>query len=207
MFIGGSDTTSTIVEWAFAELVKNPESMKKAQAEVRKVVGDKAKIEENDVNQMSYLKFVIKETLRLHPPVPLLVPRETASSVKINGYDIPPKTTVYVNAWAIQRDPKFWDNAEEFIPERFVSSQVDFKGQDFQLIPFGTGRRGCPGISFGVASVEYVLANLLYWFDWKLPKSGVSMEGIDMSEMNGLTVTKKVPLHLEPIPYSFDSKA
>ncbi|XP_061349592.1 cytochrome P450 71A1-like [Gastrolobium bilobum] len=206
MYVGGSDTTSTNLEWAFAELVKNPNTMKKVQQEVRRVVGKKSKVDENDVNQMNYLKCVIKETLRLHPPVPLLVPRETISSVKLKGYDIPPKTRVFMNAWAIQRDPELWDNPEEFLPERFEGNQVDVKGQDFQLIPFGIGRRQCPGISFGLASTEYILANLLYWFDWKLPKTGVLMQDLDMSEMNGLTVTKKIPLHLEPILYSFGSK-
>ena len=207
MFVGGSDTTSTTLEWAFAELLKNPNTMKKAQEEVRRVVGSKSKVDENDVNQMNYLQCVIKETLRLRPPLPLLVPRETTSSAKVKGYDIPPKTRVYLNVWAIHRDPELWNNPEDFIPERFESSQVDMKGQDFQLIPFGTGRRGCPGISFGLASTEYILANLLHWFDWKLPGDGVQMQDIDMSESCGLTVSKKVPLHLEPIPYSFGFRA
>ncbi|XP_061349591.1 phenylacetaldehyde oxime monooxygenase CYP71AN24-like isoform X2 [Gastrolobium bilobum] len=206
MYVAGSDTTSTNLEWAFAELVKNPNTMKKVQQEVRRVVGKKSKVDENDVNQMNYLKCVIKETLRLHPPVPLLIPRETISSVKLKGYDIPPKTRVFMNAWAIQRDPELWDNPEEFLPKRFEGNQVDVKGQDFQLIPFGIGRRGCPGISFGLASTENILANLLYWFDWKLPKTGVLMQDLDMSEVNGLTVSKKIPLHLEPILYSFGSK-
>ncbi|KAL2346963.1 hypothetical protein Fmac_000963 [Flemingia macrophylla] len=197
MIVGGSDTTSTTLEWIFAELLKNPNAMKKAQEEVRRVVGINSRVDENCVNQMNYLKCVVKETMRLHTPVPLLVARETASSVQLRGYDIPPKTMVFINAWAIQRDPKFWDNPEEFIPERFEISQVDLRGQDFQFIPFGSGRRVCPGISFGLASTEYVLANLLYWFNWKMPKNDVSRQNIDMSETNGLTVSKKVPLNLK----------
>ncbi|KAK7350658.1 hypothetical protein VNO77_09514 [Canavalia gladiata] len=201
MILGGSDTTSTSLEWAMTELVKNPSTMMKAQEEVRKVVGNKSKLEEDDVNQMNYLKCVLKETLRLHPPAPLLVPRETTSNVKLGGYDIPDKTMVYVNAWAIQRDPEFWENPEEFLPERFENNEVTFTGQDFQFIPFGSGRRKCPGMAFGLASVEYVLANLLYWFDWKLSKSREPDQDLDMSEKYGLTVNKKVPLYLEPIPH------
>ncbi|XP_004501856.3 phenylacetaldehyde oxime monooxygenase CYP71AN24-like [Cicer arietinum] len=202
MFLGGSDTTSTTVEWAMAELVKNPGIMKKAQEEVRRVVGNKSKIEESDVNQMDYMKCVIKETLRLHPAAPLLAPRKTTSSVKLGGYDIPDKTMVYVNAWAIQRDPEFWERPEEFLPERFENSKVNFNGQDFQFIPFGSGRRKCPGIAFGLASSEYTVANLLYWFDWKLPTNGASLQDIDMTERFGLTVNKKDPLCLQPIRYS-----
>ncbi|XP_057730884.1 cytochrome P450 71A1-like [Arachis stenosperma] len=204
LFVGGSDTVSTTIEWAFAELANNPKIMKKVQEEVRRIVGGKSMIKENDLNQMKYMKCVIKETLRLHPPGPLLIPRETANSVKIKGYHIPKKVTVYINSYAIHRDPKLWDNAEEFIPERFEGNQqVDYKVKDFQLIPFGFGRRGCPGISFGVASFEYMMANLLYWFDWKVPNNNNNNNSalIDMSEFNGLSVTKKQPLYLEPMPY------
>ncbi|KAK7330562.1 hypothetical protein VNO77_24757 [Canavalia gladiata] len=196
MFVGGTDTTSSALEWAISELVRNPIVMKKVQEEVRTVVGHKSKVEENDVNQMSYLKCVVKETLRLHPPTPLLAPRETMSSVKLKGYDIPAKTIVYINAWAMQRDPDFWESPEKFLPERFENSKVDFKSQDFQFVPFGFGRRGCPGMNFALASVEYVLASLLYWFDWELPE--IDTLDIDMDEIFGLVVSKKVPLHLKP---------
>ncbi|KAK7330554.1 hypothetical protein VNO77_24749 [Canavalia gladiata] len=204
MFVGGADTIEVTLEWSMAELVRNPIIMKKVQEEVRKIVGNKSKIKETDINQMHYLKCAIKETLRLHPPAPLLAPRETISSVKLKGYDIPPKTNVFTNAWAIQRDPKFWESPEQFLPERFENNETDLKGQDFQFIPFGFGRRGCPGINFGLASVEYVLANLLYWFDWKLPESSDTLKQyIDMSETFGLVVSKKKPLHLKPITFLF----
>ncbi|KAH9722815.1 hypothetical protein KPL70_006852 [Citrus sinensis] len=134
---------------------------------------------------MDYLKCVVKETLRLHPSLPLLVPRETATNLKWRGYDIPAKTRVFVNAWAIQRDPQVWDNPEDFLPDRFVNNTVDLNGQNFQFIPFGAGRRGCPGISFALAAIEYVIANLLYWFDWKLPRGEV-LENLDMIEVSGL---------------------
>ncbi|MED6206377.1 hypothetical protein PIB30_026082 [Stylosanthes scabra] len=212
MFVGGSDSVSTALEWTFAELVKKPKCMKKAQEEVRRIVDGNSMIEENHLNQMNYMKCVIKETLRLHPPAPLLTRRKTSTNVKINGYNIPNEITVYVNSYAIHRDPKLWDNAEEFIPERFEGEQqVDYnKVIDFQLIPFGIGRRGCPGASFGIAIVEYLMANLLYWFDWKVPNNisnGNDDDDVemDMSEMSGMTVTKKVPLYLKPTLHSFVS--
>ncbi|GMJ14014.1 cytochrome P450, family 71, subfamily A, polypeptide 26 [Hibiscus trionum] len=200
MFIGGTDTTSTTTEWLMAELLKHPNIMKKVQEEVRMVVGNKPKIEADDINKMHYLKCVIKETLRLHPAVALLVPRQTSTTVKLFDYDIPSGITVFINAWAIQRDPRWWDKPEEFIPERFENNGVDFKGHDFQFIPFGCGRRRCPGLPFGVASVEYLSANLLYWFDWELCGGG-SAENLDMDEVYGLTVNKKIPLHLLPVSH------
>lgn len=199
--MGGSDTTSTGLEWLMAELIRNPRVMKKAQEEIRRVVGNKPKIDVNDINQMEYLKCVIKENLRLHPSLPLLLPRETSESVEIGGYRVPANTRVFINAWAIQRDPSLWEKPEEFIPERFKSSSVDIKGHDIELVVFGCGRRGCPGLAFGVASTEYIIANLLYWFDWKLPDNSAAPEDLDMSEIFGLSVSKKVPLHLVPAPY------
>ncbi|KAK7353967.1 hypothetical protein VNO80_19423 [Phaseolus coccineus] len=202
MVLGGSDTTSTTLEWAMSELIRNPGTMKKVQEEVRRVARDKSKIEDNDIDEMKYLKCVIKETLRLHPPAPLLVPRETTSNVKLGGYDIPEKTMVFVNAWAIQRDPEFWEMPEEFLPERFEKGEFNFNGRDLQFIPFGSGKRKCPAMAFGLATVEYVLANLLCHFDWKLSKSGESDSDLDMTEKFGLTTSRKEPLHLEPIPTS-----
>ncbi|XVF49776.1 hypothetical protein PTKIN_Ptkin04bG0042000 [Pterospermum kingtungense] len=184
MFVGGTETIATTMEWMMAELLKHPNIMKKVQEEVRNVVGNKTKIDVDDINKMEYLKCVIKETLRLHPAGPLLAPRETSARVKLGGYDIPSNIAVLVNACAIQRDPNWWEKPEEFIPERFENSSVDFKGQDFHFIPFGIGRRGCPGMPFGVASVEYVVANLPYWFDWILP-AGENLENLDMTELYG----------------------
>ena len=201
MFVAGTGTTAATLEWAMAELIKNPSMMKKAQEEVRRVVGRKSKLDEADITHLQYLKCIIKETLRLHAPIPLLVPRETSTNVKLGGYDIPSKVTVYVNAWAIQRDPKLWDQPEEFLPERFNKNPVDFKGHDFHFIPFGSGRRGCPGIAFGSAAAEYVIANLLYHFNWKLPGDEV-MKDLDMSEEYGMTVHRRFPLLLVPALYS-----
>ncbi|CAJ1943748.1 unnamed protein product [Sphenostylis stenocarpa] len=207
MFVGGTDPAAVTLEWVISELVRNPSIMKKVQEEVRKVVGHKSNVEEEDINEMHYLKCIVNETLRLHPPATLLAPRQTISGVKLQEYDIPAESMVYINAWAIQRDPSFWESPEEFLPERFENSEVDFKGHHFQFIPFGFGRRRCPGMHFGVASVEYVLASLLYWFDWKLSESDALKQDIDMSETFGLVVSKKTLLYLKPIAYSFSSKS
>ncbi|KAF3431170.1 hypothetical protein FNV43_RR25900 [Rhamnella rubrinervis] len=202
VFLGGVDTGALTMIWTMAELVRQPKLMKKAQDEVRNVIGNKGKIDENDIDQLQYLKMIIKETLRLHPPAPLLLPRETISHFQINGYDIHPKTLIQVNAWAIGRDPQYWNNPEEFIPERFADDSIDFKGQNFEYLPFGSGRRICPGIYMATTSVELGLANLLYWFDWKLPQ-GMTEDDINMEEKAGLslTVSMKVDLQLVPVKY------
>ncbi|XP_060669658.1 cytochrome P450 71B37-like [Ziziphus jujuba] len=200
VFLGGVDTGVITMIWAMAELVKKPKVMKKAQDEVRSVIGDKGKVSDGDTDQLQYLKMIIKEILRLHPPAPLLVPRETMSHFKINGYDILPKMLVQVNVWGIGRDPEYWENPEEFIPERFADGSIDFKGQDFELLPFGSGRRICPGIYMATTLVELGLANLLYRFDWKLP-DGMKEEDINMEEQTGLSITisKKTDLQLVPV--------
>ncbi|KAL5564940.1 hypothetical protein UlMin_028104 [Ulmus minor] len=201
MLIAGIETSATTLEWLMAELVRNPSVLKKTQEEVRRVVGKKTKVDVNDISSMTYLKCVIKESLRIHPTVPLLVPRETTTSVQIGGYHIPAKTRVVINAFAIQRDPSVWEKPEEFLPERFESNPLDFKGQHYQFIPFGFGRRQCPGLTFGIATIEYLVSNLLYWFDWKLPDDALP-EDMDMTEVFGISVAKKSPLHVVPMPYS-----
>lgn len=189
-----------------AELARNPRVMKKAQDEIRNCVGNKGKVSESEIDHLPYLKKVVKETLRLHPPNTLLIPRETMSQFSINGYNIYPKTRIQVNVWAIGRDPNIWENPEEFYPERFTDKNpIDFKGQHFELLPFGAGRRGCPGILMGTATVELALANLLYCFDWKL-SNGMKEEDMNMEEVAGLTVYKKVALELVPIKYQFPSE-
>lgn len=195
IIIAGTDTSAATVVWAMSELIRNPGIMKTAQDEVRRVIGSKKKVEESDLAQLQYLKLVLKETFRLHPPVPLLLPRETIRHCMINGYDILPKTLVFVNAAAIGRDPECWKNPDEFMPERFVDSEVDYKGQHFELIPFGAGRRICPGILFGTAVVELTIANLLYYFNWEFP-SGMNKQNMDMSEAPGITTSKKTDLLL-----------
>ena len=184
-----------------AEMMKNPRVMEKAQAEVRQVFRGKQTIDETEVHNLSYLKLVIKETLRLHPPLPLLLPRECRESCEIEGYKIPIKTKVIVNAWAIGRDPEHWHEAESFVPERFDNSSIDYKGTSFEFIPFGAGRRICPGISFGLANVEFPLAQLLFHFNWELP-SGMKPEELDMTETFGATVGRKNHLYLIATPFN-----
>ncbi|XP_010251006.1 PREDICTED: cytochrome P450 71A1 [Nelumbo nucifera] len=187
MFAAGTDTTFITLDWGMTELVMNPRVMEKAQAEIRSIVGDRRSVSEDDLPQMHYLKAVIKEIFRLHPPVPVLVPRESMELVTIDGYDIPKKTRIFVNAWAVGRDPESWENPEVFEPERFMGTSIDFKGQDFQLIPFGAGRRGCPAITFGAASIELAMAQLLHSFDWELPP-GIEAKDLDMTEVFGISM-------------------
>ncbi|KAM7508361.1 hypothetical protein LguiA_018814 [Lonicera macranthoides] len=199
MFIGGTDTSLTATERAMSELIRNPRVMDKAQDELRQALKGKKVIRESDIQGLIYLKQVIKETLRLHPPIPLLIPRECREQCKINRYDIPIKTEVIVNAWAIGRDPEYWDDGEIFLPERFENSSIDILGSNYEYLPFGAGRRMCPGIAFGLANVELPLAQLLYHFDWKLPR-GMKPEDLDMSESFGVVVRKRNELYLIAAP-------
>ncbi|XP_021890225.1 cytochrome P450 71A26-like [Carica papaya] len=204
MFIAGTDTTSTTLEWAMTELLRHPKVMKKLRNEVRTIAGDKSNIIEEDLGKMKYLKAVIKEVLRLHPPLPLLMPRESVKDANVRGYDITAGTQVLINAWAIGRDPDSWEEAEEFKPERFLNSCIDFKGHDFQLIPFGAGRRGCPGIHFATILIEMILANVLHKCDWKpMPYRGAKEHGIDLTESAGISVHRKFPLIAIPSPPRF----
>jgi cytochrome P450 len=196
MIGAGGETTSTTIIWAMAELARDLRVMKKARYEVREIFNKKG-IGENNINELKYLKLVVKETLRLHPPSPLLLPRECGQACEIDGYHIPAKSKVMVNAWAIGRDPKYWSEPERFYPERFVDSSIDYKGTNFEYIPFGAGRRICPGSTFGLISVELTLALLLYHFDWKLPNE-MKGEDLDMAEQFGANVKRKNDLYLIP---------
>nr|WET52755.1 cytochrome P450 71A139 [Callicarpa americana] len=195
IFAAGTDTTASVLEWTMAELMRNPRTMKILQNEVREVAGSKEEIDEEDLQNMPYLKAVIKEGLRLHSPVPLLVPRESTQDTKVLGYDIASGTRVVINAWAIARDPSLWENPEEFHPERFLDTSIDFGGLHFELIPFGAGRRGCPGTAFAVVVDELALAKLVHKFDFALPNGGRE-EDLDMTEENGVTAHKKFPLRV-----------
>lgn len=200
MFAAGTDTTFITLDWGMTELLMNPKALKQAQIEVRRVVGEKKFVSESDLCHMSYLKATIKEIFRLHPPAPVLVPRESMEPVIIDGYDIPAKTRIYINAWAIGRDPEIWKDPEEFKPERFLDSPIDYKGQHYELIPFGAGRRSCPAISFGTASVELALAQLLNSFDWELPPE-VAPQDLDLTEVFGITMHRRQHLFVVAKPY------
>ena len=198
IFVAGIGGVAGITLWGMTELIRNPRVMKKVQDEVRTVLGEKRdRITEQDLNQLNYFKLVIKETFRLHPAAPLLLPREAMAKIKIQGYDIPEKTQIMVNVYAIGRDPDLWENPEEFKPERFVDSSVDYRGLNFELLPFGSGRRICPGMTMGIATVELGLLNLLYFFDWGLPE-GRTVKDIDLEEEGAIIIGKKVSLELVP---------
>lgn len=180
------------------ELLRHPEVMKKLQNEIREISSNESSaITEDHLNELPYLKAVIKETLRLHPPIPLLVPRLSTQDVKLKGFDIAAGTEVIINAWGIGRDPALWDRSEEFWPERFLNTNIDYKGHHFELIPFGAGRRICPGIAFAMSADELALANVLHKFDW-----GLTGEELDITESTGLTIHRKFPLLAVATPYS-----
>ncbi|KAG0481363.1 hypothetical protein HPP92_012221 [Vanilla planifolia] len=191
MLMAGSDTSSTAMEWVMSELVRHPDIMKKVQREVREAFDECVGQKEEKIlsGKLRYLQMVVKETLRLHPPLPLLLPRVNDEGCEVMGYEIPAGTTVIVNAWAIGRDPKHWQDPESCRPERFQNNSVDFIGGNFDLIPFGAGRRLCPGINFGLATVEATLANLLYYFDWEYK----GKEAFNMTEGFGISTRRKSP--------------
>ncbi|WVZ86285.1 hypothetical protein U9M48_033091 [Paspalum notatum var. saurae] len=204
VFFGGIDTSSAVLEYTVIELVQRPHVMAKLQAEVRSCVPKGQEIvTEADLSSMPmpYLRAVIKESLRLRPVTPLLAPHFSMASCSIDGLEVPAGVRVLVNVWAIGRDARFWEDPEEFTPERFLdgggAAQVSFRGNDFHFLPFSAGRRQCPGMNFGMAAVEVMLANLVRRFDWEMP-AGKAAHDIDMSEEFGLVVHRKQKLDLVP---------
>ncbi|XP_020592817.1 geraniol 8-hydroxylase-like [Phalaenopsis equestris] len=193
-FVAGSETSSTTVEWAMAELLRRPELMATARDEIATVIGLEREVEESDMSSLPFLQAVLKETLRLHPPVPLLLPRKAEASTEINGYMVPKRSQLLVNVWAIGRDERVWENPDCFVPERFLGgSEIGFDGHHFELLPFGSGRRICPGLPLGVRMVELMLASLLQSFEWGLP-DGMKPEDLDLTEKFGLTLVMAAPL-------------
>ncbi|KAJ7537212.1 hypothetical protein O6H91_12G102800 [Diphasiastrum complanatum] len=193
MIFAGSDTTVASLEWTLAELLIHPEMLVKAQKEVDSVVGSNRPIEEEDLPKMKYLNWAYKEALRVHPPTAMLLPHLSTEACTIAGYNIPPGTVIHVNAWAISRDPAYWRDPESYLPERYEAEDVDMRGFDFRLLPFGAGRRGCPGIQLAVNSSVLLLANLLRKFKWSLPP-GVHPQDVDMTEAFGFVQNMKVPI-------------
>ncbi|KAK7309256.1 hypothetical protein RJT34_05829 [Clitoria ternatea] len=200
VFAAGTDTSASTLEWAITEMMRNPREREKVQEEIRQAFRKKEIVKESDLEELTYLKLVIKETLRLHPSTPLLIPRECTEVTIIGGYEIPVKTKVMVNVWAIARDPQYWSDPERFVPERFDGSSIDFKGNNFEYLPFGAGRRMCPGMTFGLASIMLPLAQLLYHFNWELPNA-MKPNDLDMTERFGLAIGKKKDLCLIPFLY------
>ncbi|KAK4801849.1 hypothetical protein SAY86_000052 [Trapa natans] len=199
MFTAGTETSATTVNWAMAEMIRRPKILEKAQAEVRQVFGGRGRVAEQDLPELKLMNSIIKETLRLRPPVPLIL-RECREGCKIGQFEIPEKTRVLVNLFSIGRDPKYWTEPETFDASRFLESTVDFKGSNLEYIPFGAGRKMCPGVAFGLAHIELQLATLLYHFDWRLP-NGMKNEDLDMTESFGAILRRKNDLHLIPTTY------
>ncbi|XP_074587849.1 cytochrome P450 93A3-like [Curcuma longa] len=198
MFVGGTDTSAITMEWALAELINHPNILRKARDEIEAVVGKKRLVAESDLANLPYLQAIVKETMRLHPTVPLII-RQSSRVCKIKGYDVPANTTVFVNMWAIGKDPKQWSEPLEFQPERFTEvggHNVDVRGQHFELIPFGSGRRICPGTSLALQLVQSALGALIQCFDWEAEGGGT----VDMAEGLGLTVPRAKPLVCTPVP-------
>ncbi|KAI3461956.1 hypothetical protein Pfo_018619 [Paulownia fortunei] len=199
VMFGGTETVASAIEWAMAELMRSPEDLRKVQQELTNVVGLARKVEEPDFEKLTYLRCCLKEVLRLHPPIPLLL-HETAEGAIISGYHIPAKSRVMINAWAIGRDESAWEDAEEFKPSRFLKDGVpDFKGSNFEFIPFGSGRRSCPGMQLGLYALEMAVAHLLHCFTWELP-DGMKPSDLDMSDVFGLTAPRAARLVAVPSP-------
>ena len=197
MLAASMDTSATSIDWILTELIKHPRIMKKVQKELENMVGLERMVEESDLDSLEYLDMVVKETMRLHPVAPLLIPHEAMEDCTINGYHIPRKSRILINVWAIGRDPSVWHEPEKFFPERFVGTNIDLQGRNFQLTPFGSGRRSCPGMQYGLTVVRLVVAQLVHCFDWELPNDMLPTE-LDMTEEFGLTTPRAQHLLVVP---------
>lgn len=199
LFVAGSDTTSSTFQWAMAELLHNPEVLSKAQLELNEVIGKGNPVEESDIARLPYLQAIIKETFRMHPAAPLLLPRKAESDIEIEGLTVPKGAQVLVNTWAIGRDPSIWDDPNSFKPERFLGSEIDARGRNFELLPFGAGRRICPGFPLAMRMLHLMLGSIIHSFVWKL-EDGVTPQNMNMDDKFGLTLEMAEPLRAIPIP-------
>ncbi|KAH6824388.1 Cytochrome P450 superfamily protein [Perilla frutescens var. hirtella] len=203
LFTAGTDTTSSTVEWAITELIRNPNILARVRNELDLIVGKDKLVKESDLGQLTYLQAVIKENFRLHPSTPLSLPRVAQESCEINGYYIPKDSTLLVNVWAIGRDPNVWPDPLEFRPERFLMGgekpNVDVRGNDFELIPFGSGRRVCAGMNLGIRMVQLLIATMVHAFDFELT-NGQLAQDLNMEEAYGITLQRADPLVVHPRP-------
>ncbi|KAG8377497.1 hypothetical protein BUALT_Bualt08G0039100 [Buddleja alternifolia] len=195
-----ADTITDSVQWTMAELLRNPEKMSKVKDELSSIIAENKQVEESDISRLSYLNAVIKETFRCHPAVPFLIPHKAETDITINGYIIPKNAQILVNVWAIGRDSRIWSNPDSFEPERFLDGKIDYKGHDFELITFGSGRRICPGMLLAHLMVHLMVATLIHNFNWKL-EPGIEPEQLDMNEMYGISLHKAVPLKASPVKH------
>lgn len=204
VMFGGTETVASAIEWAMTELMHTPEALKLVQQELADVVGLNRRVEESDFEKLTYFKCVIKETLRLHPPIPVAL-HQSAKATEIDGYYIPKGTRVMINLYAINRNKKDWKDPDVFNPSRFLQTGTpDFKGSNFEFLPFGSGRRSCPGMQLGLYTMESALAHLLHCFTWELP-DGMKPSEIDMGDVYGLTAPKATRLVVVPTPRLFSS--
>ncbi|KAF3786344.1 Cytochrome P450 82C4 [Nymphaea thermarum] len=194
----GTDTTSVTLEWALSALLNNRQVLEKAKEELDCKIGRERRVEESDIMNLTYLQAIVKETMHLYPAGPLLVPHHSIEPVQLDGYHIPADTTLFVNIWKIQRDPMLWTDPKEFRPERFLTShkEIAFGGQNFAFMPFGTGRRMCPGWTMALQVLHLTLARLLQSFEWSTPMD----KPVDMTEGFGLTMPKASPLKVRLTP-------
>lgn len=186
MILAGTDTSAITLEWAMSNLLNNPSILKKAKEELDAQVGGERLIDEPDVPKLQYLQAIISETLRLYPAAPLLVPHMASSDCMIGGYNVPQDTMILVNAWSIQRDPKHWDEPTSFKPERFVNQTYE----SHKFLPFGMGRRACPGVGLAQRVVGLTLGSMIQCFEWKR----IGEKEINMNEGKGLSMPKFEPL-------------
>ena len=203
LLLAGTDTSAVTLEWAMTNLLNHPNILKKARDEIDSQIGEEKFIEESDVSKLHYLQSIISETLRLYPAAPLLVPHMSSADCTIGGYDVPSGTMLLVNAWAIHRDPKVWDDATSFKPERFENGEIE----GHKIMPFGIGRRTCPGASLAQRTVSLTLGLLIQNFEWER----VTTEEVDINEGNGITMPKAMPLEAmckaRPIMHKLLSKS
>ncbi|KAL2649712.1 hypothetical protein R1flu_017840 [Riccia fluitans] len=193
MVVGGTDTTATTLEWCMVEVVRNPQMMRRMQEEIDAVVGKERAVEESDISQLPFLTAFVKEVFRLHTPVPITLPRLNDRASTLGGYHIPPECTVFVNIYAISHDERYWERPMEFNPDRFWGSGINVVGNDFQIVPFGSGRRKCVGIALGMAMVQRTLAAMVHSFDFA-PLHGVQPHQVNVSESYMLVLRNSVPL-------------
>nr|AWD93593.1 cytochrome P450 CYP76AK5 [Salvia miltiorrhiza] len=198
LIIAGSDTSAATTEWAMVELLLHPDKLEKLKAELKSVLGEQSIVDESDISRLPYLQATVKEVLRCHPAAPLLAPHAAEVETHINGYVIPKNAKMFINVWAISRDRSIWKNPESFEPERFLDNGIDFGGHHFELIPFGSGRKVCPGMPLASRMLHCMVATLCHNFDWKL-EQGTESKQLQRQDVFGLVLQKKSPLWAIPI--------
>ncbi|KAM0027690.1 putative 3,9-dihydroxypterocarpan 6A-monooxygenase [Helianthus debilis subsp. tardiflorus] len=197
IFVAGTQSSAITLEWALAELINHPNIMEKAIEEIDQVIGKRRLLQESDIPNLPYLQAIVKETLRLHSTGPVIL-RQSTEDCTVAGYHIPANTTVFINVWALGRDPNHWENPLEFRPERFEQNNVDVRGQHFHIIPFGSGRRICPGTSLSLQMIQTTLGSMIQCFDWKAGEDG-NLTSVDMEEGPRITLPRANPLVCIPV--------